>query len=276
MPVFLAFILGLVQALTEFLPVSSSGHLVISQVYLAPYFEAEPVPLAFDVLVHVATLLATLFFLSADVTRLIKGVFVKNEEGDLCRRVISLVIFGSIPVVVVGGGFRDSLKILFESQEAAANGFLVTTAVLFLANYIYSRRQSEQESSGSDGEFFWKLPTFSQAFLIGVAQAIAIFPGVSRSGSTIAIALLLGLGATTAVRFSFLLSIPAIFGALVLEGRGLATLEASQLLPYGVGFLTAFATGLLAIRLLVVVTQRAYLGYFAIYTLMLGIALHLQ
>ena len=273
MPVGLAIILGLVQALTEFLPISSSGHLVLFQVYFEPLFKAAKTSLAFDVLVHGATLLATLVFLRSELFSLLKHFLSRGEQGRVARKVIALTLVGTIPAGFVGLVFKDEVKLLFSSITVAAQGFIVTTVFLFVAEAVKRMRKSQVEDSNRISFTDWELPTYSQAFAIGLAQMMAIVPGVSRSGATICTCLVLGMSSKSAVRFSFLLSLPAIGGALLLEAENLLTLASEEAGAYGAGFITAFAVGFFAINLVEKITEKSRLVLFGIYTLILGISL---
>jgi len=264
MPILLAFLLGLIQALTEFLPVSSSGHLVLGQLYLGRLFDAERTPLVFDVLVHFATFSATLIFLRDDLRDILQRAFTRS--GEEFRRLIALLVLATIPAVVVGLGFQEEIESFFSSIEVVRLGFLATTAFL-VAAHLRMRRGLE----ASPGPLGWELPTLGAALLGGCAQAFAIVPGISRSGATICTALLFGLSANAAIRFSFLLSLPVIFGAMVLKLGDLTTLPSSEIPAYSVGFVTALVAGYFAIRLLVMMTKQARLIYFAAYTALLSL-----
>ena len=274
MPVLLAIILGFIQAATEFLPVSSSGHLVIAIHYFQSFFGSYETPLAFEVWVHLATLLATLLYLKAEIITLLKALLSGMRSDSSERRLIFAIIIGSIPAAVLGVGCKIAFEEVLQSVPVAAIGFFVTTAALLKAHRAQHNREKDNSSSleSSDG-VPWKVPTIKEALIIGTAQAIAIFPGVSRSGMTIATALTLKLPVETALKFSFLLSIPAISGATLLEARNIAGLDSADYAGYAFGFLTAFAVGILALKLLVHVTKGRKLVYFAGYTLSLGVIL---
>ena len=270
----LAIFLGFVQALTEFLPVSSSGHLVLAQTYLGAWLGVGHVPLAFDVFVHLATLAATFVFLWPDIWVILASLFSKDREKQTrALWLILLVCLASVPAGFVGIVLGDIVRASFSSVRMTGLGFLCTAIILEGAH----QRQLKNEGSDSselDNKkgFTWQLPSLQQALLIGCFQALAVFPGVSRSGSTIGVALYAGLSRATAVRFSFLLSIPAILGATLLEFEEmLAFQEAGWGVYLGAG-LTAFLGGLLAIRLLVRAVAKVKLRNFSIYTLILGLS----
>jgi undecaprenyl-diphosphatase len=273
MSVTLAVILGFVQGLTEYLPVSSSGHLVVLQQFLARYFGAVELPVAFDVFLHLATLLVTVLYLRVELWQIVCGLLAKTERGAYIRRLTLLVCVATVPAVAVVLAFGKEVEESFSSVVVAANGFFVTA--LFLA--VAHRRQLKLSlgGGGDSAALNWRLPSFPQALLIGLAQAVAILPGVSRSGSTIAAALILGLPALSAVKFSFYLMIPAVAGACVLELDKLFNLPSADLLAYSSGFGVTLVVGWFALAVLVKMVQTARLNYFALYTLALGLLLHL-
>ena len=266
MSVLFAILLGLVQGLTEFLPVSSDGHLVVAQQLFAPLFGSTPPPLAFDVFLHFATLLVTVFFFRHDVIALCQACVRFGEEQRASRRLIGRLILGSIPAAAFGLGFKHQIEGTYTSVTAAGNGFIVTALFLELAH----RRQLAMGKQAAVG---WRLPSCYQALLIGVFQAAAVLPGVSRSGLTISSALLLGLPVETAIKFSFLLMMPAVFGANLLEMGSLLSLAPQDYLPYAAGFVATLLIGFFALVGLTKAVQGAKLRYFALYTLVLGLVL---
>jgi len=273
MPIELAIILGIVQGLTEFLPVSSSGHLVVFQHYLEPIFGASKTPLAFDVLVHLATLVVTLCYLFPDIRAVLSHAHRRTPEGETVRQLILRTIVGTVPAVLVVLLLKDQIEAAFDSLSAAGIGFLITACVLESAHRKQIKFRPPQ--SDKDSVLSWKLPSLPQAFIIGCAQSVAILPGVSRSGSTIATALLLGLPAESAMRFSFFLFIPAVLGASVLELGDLSALPESDMSAYLLGFVITIVVGFFAMRLLTRLVSSAKLRYFAIYTALLGLAINL-
>jgi undecaprenyl-diphosphatase len=257
-----AALLGLIQGLTEFLPVSSSGHLVITQSLLG--FK-EP-PILFDVMVHGGTLVAVLVFFRKDILLIFQGIFTPSAlktdtpgARNQGRWFAILVIIGTIPAVVVGAVFRDFLESLFAS--AATVGFMlwVTALVLFMADRRVRRTKSVSEMSVLD------------AILIGIMQAIAIIPGISRSGFTISMGIFRKLTSDTAARFSFILSIPAIIGALILEILHAEALTTNQLGMYLVGTIVAMISGYFSIALLIRMVKNYRLKAFSIYLLLMGL-----
>ncbi len=228
--------LGLVQGITEFLPVSSSGHLVLFQQWL-------PVPgdaLMFDLTVHLGTLLPVLWFYRQDLRRM--GAETFSGDGPRLERpgvrLLLWVLLASVPTAVIGLTFEDLFEALFARPSALVVSFTVTGFLLHLAGRTRGGQQTEIDM------------TPQQALIIGLVQGLAITPGISRSGSTIAVALMLGMDRAHAARFSFLLSVPAIGGAFLLKARE-AQITAEQLPGLGAGFLVALLSGYAALVLLV-------------------------
>lgn len=269
MPIIFSIILGIVQGITEFLPISSDGHLVAVQVMLGQALQVRDVPLAYDVALHAATLIVTFYYLRADVFAILGGLLAGGDRG---RRAWSLVLVGAIasfPVAVVGLLLKHQIEQSFSSAILAGFGFFVTAALLELAH----RRQkatSNGEAPQSMLDLTWPLPSPKQALIIGLAQATAVLPGVSRSGTTITSALLLGLPATTAVRFSFLLALPSVLGAVLLEAKDITQLPDDYRAGLLVGFLVTLAVGSVAIRLVPIIVSRLKLRWFAWYLVALG------
>lgn len=255
-----AFVLGLVQGLTEYLPVSSSGHLVLGREVLG----VEEPDLFFDIIVHVATLVVTLVFYAKPVLGMLResargGLDVAKGSGlgaTLKRypsaRLSLWVVVGTIPTGLIGVGFKDTLESLFDSPSNACIMLLVTAGLL-LATRL--RRGERREA-----EMTWR-----DALVIGLVQGFAIVPGISRSGSTIAAALLLGLDRELAARFSFLLSVPAILGALVLQLGDVSTAAGAGVVTLSIGFAAALVTGFLALAILLPMVRRGQLHWFAFY-----------
>ncbi|PLX45875.1 MAG: UDP-diphosphatase [Deltaproteobacteria bacterium] len=249
---FEVIILGLLQGLTEFLPVSSSGHLVIAQAFL-PHFEGGE--LSLDVFLHGGTLLAVLLWFRKDIIEVAGGLYPGADPS--VRRIAFVLMAASLPVVFIGYFFERALTELFSAPSFAAAMLLVTGAMLWLS-----------ESRGRGSVPLEKVG-YGRGLLIGFAQASAILPGISRSGSTISMALLSGVKGEDAARFSFLLSIPAVTGALLYKALGVS-LSGAPLAEYFVGVLVAFASGLLAIRFLMGAIKRGRLRWFSIYCWALG------
>ncbi|HUF75167.1 MAG TPA: undecaprenyl-diphosphate phosphatase [Longimicrobiales bacterium] len=245
-----AIILGLIQGATEFLPVSSSGHLVIGQTLLG----VESPGVVFEVALHVATLVSILFVYRARVGELAVGA-VRRDPASL--RYVGLLVVATLPAVVVGLFFKDAVEALFESPVASGVALLVTGLILWT---------SRRALAGAKGT----VPGWTAALLIGVAQAFAILPGISRSGSTVVAALWLGVAPREAAAFSFLMAVPAISGAAVLQ---LGELGAGAGLGWEVlalGSLFAAVTGVLAIRTFVAMLARESFHLFAPYCWIVG------
>ncbi len=261
-------VLGVVQGLTEFLPVSSSAHLV-----LVPYFAGWPAPgLAFDVALHLGTLAAVLWHFRGDLVELARGLVGGGPE----RRVLGLLVVGSVPVAVAGLALESSVERVFAEPLWTA-GLLLVMAVWLVAGERFAGRPVPLPAATGDGPDDRETTEstrllslrWSDAALVGVAQAAALLPGISRSGSTIATGLLRGVGRQAAARFSFLLSIPAIAGAIAVQ---LPDLPAAQVAlgDVAVGVVAAFVSGLWAIRWLLRFISTRRLTGFAVYLAVLA------
>ncbi len=259
-----AAILGLVQALTEFLPVSSSGHLVLSRLLLGVQTEHGA---AFEVAVHFGTLLSVVIVFRQEVWALLRSCWTAltkpsqistlwSEDPEF--KLLVAIAVGCIPAGVVGLAFKDQLEAAFSSPVIVCSALIATGGVL-LATLIPAM-----------GE---KRVGLGSALLIGLAQAVAIIPGVSRSGSTIATAMFLGLEREHAARYSFLLSLPVIAGATVLKARELLSVQISDetWLALGVGALVAFVAGIGALILLMRIVRRGGFAHFGWYCIGIGV-----
>ena len=256
MTFFQAVFLGLLQGLTEFLPVSSSGHLAIAQHFLHGF--AQPGVL-FDVLLHLATACAVVVYFRRDCLLLAKAPFSNGPEAPLYRRLLKLLVIGSIPTAVIGLLFKDFFISLFHNLTVVSLMLLVTGGLLFLSERLRSGHRREGDL------------TLWDVLLVGTAQGGAIIPGISRSGATIAVLLLKGVDGETAARFSFLLALPAIVGAGFLSVGDLSEVSAAGLPIYLTGMLVAFATGLLSIHWLLAVVRRRRLYAFGFYCCLVGV-----
>jgi undecaprenyl-diphosphatase len=251
-----AILLGILQGLTEFLPVSSSGHLFLGQKFLGV---TDP-ELAFDILLHLGTLLAVLFFLRREIAEVSASLF-RRETGFgqevWGRRDILLLIVSSVPTAVIGYAFYDTVE-AGVSAAVVGIGYLVTTAFL-LASTLRVRHKMDPERIG-----LW------EALAIGFVQGAAVCPGISRSGSTISLAIILGVGASRSTKYSFFLAIPAILGAAGLQFlRGAA--ELPGVLPSALGFLLALLVGYLALVFVERLVTRGKFLWFAPYTFLLAV-----
>jgi len=262
-----ALILGVVQGVTEFLPVSSSAHLV-----LVPEFFGIPAPsVAFDVLLHLATLIAVVGYFFADVKKMVISVIaprrMERQEVKYWRRLLAWLVIGSIPAAIIGGALSGFFEDLFASTTAVGIFLLVTSALLWGADLVTARAARIGRDPASAGKM---APL--DALLVGCYQALAIAPGISRSGSTIAAGVFLGFDRQTAARFAFLLSIPAILGAFLFSLGDIATgMAGTGGLAYVLGFVAAGISGFLAVRFMMRYLKEHRLRPFAIYTLALGL-----
>lgn len=254
-----ALVLGALQGLTEYLPVSSSGHLAIGS-YL---FGVNPDDnLTFTVAVHVATVLSTLVILWKEVSWIFKGLF-KCQMNDETRYVLNIIV-SMIPVGIVGVFFKDAVESVFGSGLAIVGTMLLVTASLLTFSYFARPRQKESIS-------------MRDAFIIGLAQAAAVMPGLSRSGSTIATGLLLGNKKETLAQFSFLMVIPPILGEALLDiykavahGAEAAVGDIS-LAALSVGFLSSFVFGCIACKWMINIVKKGKLIWFAVYCALVGL-----
>ena len=261
-----AIILGAVQGISEFLPISSSGHLV-----LVPALLGIETGLAFDTILHIGTLVAIFTFFWKDIVNLIKGFILSiidlTEGVDIFKRELHrvpekrfawLIIVGTIPTGIMGILLKDAIETIFRGTLFVGIFLLVTAAVLY-----YSERHSS-------GQITQKDMSFKQALIVGICQGLAVFPGISRSGSTIASGLCLGLNREYAARYSFLLSIPAVIGAGLIQIKDIATLDASVSVLLA-GFISSVIFGYLSIKLLMKMIKGWSLDIFAYYCTIIGI-----
>lgn len=257
---FEALVLGIIQGLTEYLPVSSSGHLAIGAHLFGLSGEEN---LAFTVAVHVATVLSTIVILWKEIVWLFKDLF-KWQWNEGTRYIVNIAI-SMIPVAVVGLFFKDKVEAIFGSGLVVVGICLLVTATLLAFSYFAKPRQRETISP-------------FHAFVIGIAQAVAVLPGLSRSGSTIATGLLLGNKKEKLAQFSFLMVIPPILGEAMLDVKEMAEMGVSTAmaglptLSLVVGFLAAFVFGCLACKWMIDIVKRGKLIWFAIYCAVVGAA----
>jgi len=247
-----------VQGITEFLPISSDGHLAVLQYFLTP-MPAEQ-KLAVTVALHFGTLAAVLVYFRRDLIEMARQLFDAGRAGYL-RTWAWLIAVGTIPAGVVGLLLKPWVEAALDSLLVIGICFVATGTLLFIAAVARNTPRAESEIGLVD------------ALVIGSFQALALLPGVSRSGTTISSAVFRHIRPDVATRFSFLLGIPAIGGALVLEGRDVAALAPELRLPLALGVATAYVTGLAAIALLLRVVRAGRLQYFAYYCWALGVAL---
>jgi undecaprenyl-diphosphatase len=259
-------VLGIVQGLTEFLPVSSSGHLVIAQSFIKGFHQEG---VLFDVMVHLGTLLAVLFFLRYEIYTLAQSLLPRKwhpnpdtvDEGliSVGRRLVWLIIIGTIITGGIGILFKDYIHTVFESAEIAAIMLIITGCLLYFTDKVKKVERTEGDMNITD------------AIVIGLAQAVALMPGISRSGTTIAFGIFRKINGETAARFSFLLSIPAIVGATVLELGYVQSIPPGEMIVYTAGMASAAVTGFFALKLLFFMIKKRELRIFAYYCWIIAI-----
>lgn len=256
-----ALILGVVQGLTEFLPVSSSGHIEIGQAILGTAGEDN---LTFAVIVHTATVFSTLVILWSEVSKLFRGTFTTmrwNEEKDY----VSKILVSMVPIFIVGVFFKEEVESLFGEGLLLVGICLVLTALLlFLSEWLQNKRQGQGHEVG-----------YKDAIIIGIAQAFAVLPGLSRSGTTIATGLLCGVKKESVAQFSFLMVLIPILGEALLDVIDLlggASIGSLEIVPAIVGFVAAFVTGCFACKFMIEIVRRQRLICFALYCAIVGIS----
>ncbi len=244
-----AVILGVIQGLTEFLPVSSSGHLEIAKHFFGENAVGEE-SLMMTVVLHFATALSTIVVFWKDIIYIIKSIFKK--EGQTERIFVGYIILSMIPAAIIGIGFEEGIESFFSDNLLLVSLMLLVTAgLLYFANSAHFREQPL---------------TKAKSIVIGIAQAIAIIPGISRSGATIGTSLLLGIDKTQAARFSFLMVVPLILGKVILDiGSGELMGTSLDKTELALGFIAAFFTGILACQWMIAIVKKSKLSYFALY-----------
>ena len=249
MEYFLAFFLGIIQGLTEFLPVSSSGHLEIVKAIFNSDYEAKE-SLLMTVILHFATSMSTLFIFKKEVFSIIKSVFSKKKSNE--KEFAIKIIISMIPAAIVGVFFEDIIETLFNGRLILVGIMLILTGfLLFLAD-----KSKENKNDIS----------YLNSLIIGIAQAIAILPGISRSGATIATSVILGIDKTSSAQFSFLMVVPLIFGKVLKDiFSGKVLTDSIAFGPLLIGFIAAFFTGLLACKLMIKLVRASKLKYFSYY-----------
>ena len=238
----------------EFLPVSSSGHLVIAEHLLQNW---RGPGITFEVVLHLATLLAVVIFFRRDLVRLLRAIFPADNNKEQ-RHLLAMLILGTIPTGIIGICGKKFFTQAFSRLDLVGLMLLVTAFLLWFAE-----RKQKNRASGHDINGLF-------AVIIGLVQGLAILPGISRSGSTIAVGILLGLTGRDAARFSFLLSIPAICGAALLNLKEISSINANDIPLYACGFMAALLTGLASLKLLMMIIEQKRLQFFACYCFVLG------
>jgi undecaprenyl-diphosphatase len=256
MSVLEAIILGIIQGLTEFLPVSSSGHLELAKVILGDNSVPEE-SMLMTVVLHGATALSTIVVFRKDILDLLKGLFLFKNNDEL-KFSLSIVV-SMIPAAAIGILLDEEIETFFGGKVMLVGSMLLVTAVLLL---FADKAKNTKKKVG-----------IKEAIIIGISQAIAILPGISRSGATISTSVLLGIDREKAARFSFLMVVPLILGKMakdVLDGA-FDSIDGS-IMNYGVGFIAAFVTGIFACTWMIKLVKKSKLSYFAYYCLIIGVA----
>lgn len=255
MSIIQAMVLGILQGFAEFLPISSSGHLLLLQ----NIFGIEDNLLTFSVILHIGTLIPVLVIYFDEIIGLIKNPFQKTTF---------LLILGTLPTVIVVLLFGDAVDNLFNYANFLALGFIVTGILLLITDYT------------ENGQKKYKDITYKDALFVGLVQAVAVTPGISRSGSTIAGAVARGIDRKSAARFTFLMSIPAVLGAIVLELRAMITgatdVSTFDVVPMAVGFFASMISGYLAIKIMLKIIVISKLKYFSYYMFVVGVLIFLD
>jgi len=258
-----AIFLGFLQGVTEFLPVSSSGHLVISE-HLLGVKQANSV--FFEVVVHFGTLCAIIAVYYQEIAKLLAFVFVPSnrkqlslEESKNTANLLLLIVLATIPTALIGIFFRDTFKTLFDVPIAVGIALLITGSLLLCTTFA-----KPKEKNFSNVKWY-------KGIGVGLMQGISITPGISRSGSTIAIGMFLGIDRTTAANFSFLMAVPAILGAMVTQIKNISEIGSIGIINAASGFVASFIFGYVSLKLLLKIVRKGKLHYFAYYCFALGI-----
>jgi len=244
-----AIVLGIIQGLTEFLPVSSSGHLVLAEQLL----NVKMPGVTFEVIIHLGTLVSVLIYFRTRLWRLVKALFDREMVGE--RRMVLYLVIGTVPAGLAGILLKDLFEKTFSNPVETSIELIITGLILLIPRFF--RVGSKGVSLGS-------------TIIMGIGQAIAILPGISRSGTTIVSGMLAGVKPSEAAEFSFLLSIPAIGGAVLLEGKHLLEIQSALLLPYTVATIVSFLFGLLSVYVVLASVKRGKFDYFAYYCFAIG------
>jgi undecaprenyl-diphosphatase len=257
MNLFEALFLGLLQGVTEFLPVSSSGHLVIAQSLIKNFKEPS---LLFDTILHFATFCSVLIYFRRKISTLIKafmGFFLYKYRVTYYdnKRFLWAIFTASIPTAIIGLFLKKYSETIFNTPIYAGYGLIITSLLLYISDKFKGRYPVDP----------------SKGFIVGIVQGIAVIPGISRSGSTIAASLMTGIKREEAVEFSFLMALPAVFGATLLQVKDITKIENEQILIYIFSAFVAFISAFFAIHFMIQFVKRAKMIYFSLYCLILGI-----
>jgi len=253
---FEAILLGLLQGITEFLPISSSGHLVIAQHFIEGFDQPG---VLFDVILHFGTLVAVVVYFRKEISAVINCLtFKATPEDSESKKLVLLIIAGTLPTVIIALAFKDIFEKLFTSLTTVGLMLIVTGTLLYFTKSIKTPDREEKDLGVID------------AVIIGFVQGMAIIPGISRSGSTIAAGIFRGINPVVAARFSFLLSIPAILGAIILELRGFNELSLTSVGTYFLGAFVAGISGFMAIAALMKILMTGHLRLFSYYCWIVG------
>ncbi len=258
---FEALLLGILQGLTEFLPVSSSGHLVLAENFL----KVNPPGITLEICLHLGTLLAIIAIFRREIGKILRSLIHIFKTGkhrrreDPYLRLFGFLLLGTIPIALMGGLFREEIGRLFECPRIVSLMLIITGMILWATKRLKVEKRELNKLNIRD------------ALGVGLAQAIALIPGISRSGMTISCGLFRGLSKDSAYRFSFLLAIPAIIGAAGLEFRSLSTIPKENIQPLAIGTITAFLSGLLVLKVLLSIIKKGKFSFFAYYLWVIGL-----
>jgi len=266
-----SIILAIAQGISEFLPISSSGHLVVLQYFLG----IKEHNLSFDIAVHLGTLASVLTIYRKNITEIFVNTIeaAKKRQVNASARLVGLVLVASVPAAVLGIGFKSFFAGLFESINAVIVGFVITGFFLMLTAI---RGRGQMGSHFVENIEKANKITFWQAIVVGCAQAVAIAPGISRAGMTISSGIIIGLDRSTAAFFSFMMAIPVIAGAGLLEARNLVAMSAAEMQVFAVGILTAYIFGIIGLKLVLTFVRQGRLHFFALYVWALALFLYFK
>jgi len=257
-----ALLLGILQGLTEFLPVSSSGHLVLAENFL----KVNPPGITLEICLHLGTLLAIMTIFRREIGKILASLAHIFKTGkhrrreDPYLRLLGFLLLGTIPIALMGGLFREGIGRLFVCPRIVSLMLIITGIILWATKRLKGERRKLNKLNIRD------------ALGIGLAQAIGLVPGISRSGVTISCGLFRGLNRELAYKFSFLLAIPATIGAAGLELRNLSTIPKENIYPLIIGTMAAFLSGLLALKVLLSIIKKGRFSFFAYYLWFIGLA----